>query len=360
LVLVALAGCSRRPPSPEPAPPPSHEVAAETTSRAPPRPPATGDLDAVSEGGSPPDGSAGDDDPMAIHYVTQADLLHLVPLPPAADDRAATRRDALLSYLVAPSPGHFNDGNRTLAHHATSRAKCLAGLKDVVLQTDEQRAICKGEPYMVPVYSNGDPKSAKVCIDQFEFPNQPCELPFVWGTPSEAEAMCRAQDKRLCTQQEWSLACSADPGGKAKWPYAYGEKLDLEICNTNTPHEAGPDGKAWRCYVHDATSTWNTCSTDTEPAGAFPQCKSRLGVYDQHGNVAEMMTRAEGGETFTQLKGSAFFYVDVAREPGKAPLHPERESYPDTCAYDPRWHVEKLSEALHCNYHLGFRCCKQL
>jgi hypothetical protein len=308
----------------------------------------------------PVDGGSAADDPMATHLMLQPDLIHLIPLAPPSDARSAAHRDALLAYLIAPTPGHFNDGNRALAHHAISRAKCLAGLGDDPIQTDAQRAACKGEKYMVPVYSNGDPRSAKVCIDQFEFPNQPCELPFVWGTPAEAETVCRVEGKRLCTQQEWSLACSADPAGKKKQSYAYGDKLDMAICNTSIPHEVGPDGKAWRCYVRDATTTWNTCSTDTEPAGAFPGCKSRLGVYDQHGNVAEMMTRAEDGEVFTQLKGSAFFYVDVAREPGKAALHPERESYPDTCWYDPRWHVEKLTESLHSNYHLGFRCCKDL
>jgi formylglycine-generating enzyme required for sulfatase activity len=297
---------------------------------------------------------------MDVHFMAQAELLALIPLPPLGDDRLTEHRASVLDYLVAPSPGHFNDGNAALAHHAISRDACLAGLKNVVLQTDAQRAQCKGEPYMVPVYANGDPKAARVCIDEFEFPDVPCELPFVWGSPSEAESMCKLQGKRLCTQQEWSLACSADPAGKSKSPYAYGDKLDMTICNTNKPHEAGPDGKAWRCNVRDAKSAWNTCSTDTEPGGSFPQCRSRLGVFDQHGNVAEIMTRAEGGEVFTQLKGSAFFYTDVAREPGKAPLHPERESYPDTCNYDPRWHVEKLSEAVHVNYHLGFRCCKQL
>jgi hypothetical protein len=368
VALVTAVACSRQPPAPEPAP--SARGARGTIllgSSARPKggdEAATGGDDGAEGPRSAPPSPSIDasprGDPMATHFMAQADLLRLVSLPALADERAAARRRSTLEYLIAPSPGHFNDGNRALAHHAISRDQCQAALAGTVVQTDEQREICKGEPYMVPVYTNGDPRSAKVCIDQFEFPSRPCELPFVWGTPSEAETMCRLEGKRLCTQQEWSNACSADPAGKQKWSYAYGDTLDLDICHTDEPHEAGPDGKAWRCLVRDAASTWSTCSTDTEPAGAFPRCRSRLGVYDQHGNVAEMMTRAEGDEVLTQLKGSAFFYVDVAREPGKAPLHPERESYPDTCNYDPRWHVERLKEALHCNYHLGFRCCKGL
>jgi hypothetical protein len=83
-------------------------------------------------------------------------------------------------------------------------------------------------------------------------------------------------------------------------------------------------------------------------------------VFDQHGNVAEEMFRKDGEAVWTQLKGSAWFYVDVGREPGKPAWHPERESYPDTCNYDPRWHVEELKKSLHVNYHLGFRCCKDV
>ncbi len=82
------------------------------------------------------------------------------------------------------------------------------------------------------------------------------------------------------------------------------------------------------------------------PSGSFPQCRSRLGVFDQHGNVAEAMTRAQGGVTWVQLKGSAFFY--------------DGKIYPDHCRYDPRWHVDPVDESWHTNYHLGFRCCRDV
>ena len=179
----------------------------------------------------------------------------------------------------------------------------------------------------------------------------------VWVTPTQAERVCQIAGKRLCTQDEWTLACKGDPAGGADRVYAYGDTLDLSICNTNKPHPFGPDGRNWICYVHDAESTWKTCETDTEGAGAFPQCRSRFGVYDQHGNVAEIMTRG----AFTQLKGSAFFYVDVARKHNEPqPKDAPRETYPDHCNYDPRWHVEPMDSALHVNYHLGFRCCKSI
>ena len=52
--------------------------------------------------------------------------------------------------------------------------------------------------------------------------------------------------------------------------------------------------------------------------------------------------------TVTQLKGSAFFYVDVAREHDRPqPKDAKRETYPDHCEYDPRWHVETIEHSGH-------------
>ena len=79
-------------------------------------------------------------------------------------------------------------------------------------------------------------------------------------------------------------------------------------------------------------------------------------MFDQHGNVAEIMTRRDrdDGKLYSQLKGSAWFYVEVARE-HDAPRPKGRETYPDHCAYSPRWHVEPMEDAWHANYHLGLR-----
>ena len=297
------------------------------------------------------------EDPMATHVETRAELLALVDIRPLTEAQfKVVRPDLFLNLNVGPAVTRMNQGNKAISHHAIGRQACLAGLKDVVIQTEEQRATC-GAPNMVPIYKKGDPKTAAYCVDVFEFPNKACELPFVWAAPTHAATMCAIQGKRLCTQQEWSFACRGDPSGGADTIYAYGNDLDLEICNTNKPR--GPNNK---CSTRDAQTTWATCSTDTEPSGAFPKCRSRFGVFDLHGNVAEEMTRREpDGTLVSQLKGSAFFYAEVARRhderqrPGPGP-----ETYPDHCNYDPRWHVEPMDGAWHVNYHLGFRCCKTL
>lgn len=296
-------------------------------------------------------------DATFLHATTEQ-LLALLSIPNV--ETSPPHLDLVLRSLVGPVPGRFNQGNPAGARHDITRSTCLEGLSGILLQTRDQRRTCQGIENMIPIYAGRDAASAKTCIDIFEFPNKPCELPLVWGTPSGAERLCALEGKRLCTEGEWNLACRGDPEGKSDRTFAYGDDLDLTICNTNKPHAKGKNGQ-WLCNPSSAQTTWATCATETEPSGSFPRCRSRFGVFDQHGNVAEMMTRlGTDGVVYTQLKGSAFFYVDVARKPTEVQKPGGRETYPDECTYDPRWHVEPLETAVHSNYHLGFRCCLSL
>ncbi|HEX8792400.1 MAG TPA: SUMF1/EgtB/PvdO family nonheme iron enzyme [Polyangiaceae bacterium] len=283
------------------------------------------------------------DDPMELHHESPDALRAL--MGDAAD----------LPLPVGGGPWRLGQGNRAISKHAIGRRTCMRNLADVTIQTPEQRERC-GAENMVPIWERGGSMaSASFCIDVFEFPDKPCELPFVFVTPAQADRICRAQGKRLCTQDEWNLACRGDPNGGADRVYAYGDDLDLQVCNTDKSRRNGP-----YCDVSSTEKLWTTCGTDTEPSGAFPRCRSRFGVFDQHGNVAEIMTRFElaDREVKTQLKGSAFFYVDVAKRPQDPGGYWTK--YPDHCNFDPRWHVEKLETSQHMNYHLGFRCCRSL
>jgi formylglycine-generating enzyme len=284
------------------------------------------------------------DDPMALHHEDPESL------------RALMGKAASLALPVGGGAWRIGQGNRSISHHAIGGRACLERLRDVVLQTPEQLARC-GEANMVPVWNKGSTRdTARFCIDVFEFPDKACELPFVFVTPPQAKRICEAQGKRLCTQDEWSLSCRGDPAGGPDRLYAYGDELDLTICNTDKSRL----GTSPVCDVSTEEKVGTTCGTNTEPAGSYPGCRSRFGVFDQHGNVAEIMTRFEpaDGEVKSQLKGSAFFYVDVAKKPSDPGGYWTK--YPDQCDFDPRWHVEKLEAAVHLNYHLGFRCCKSL
>jgi hypothetical protein len=300
-------------------------------------------IDAAEAAAEAPDATVPFDDPMALH-LDSPDAL-----------RALMGEAASVPFPVGGGAWHFSQGNRAIAHHSIGPKACMEGLKGVVLQTPEQRSRCGAEG-MVPVWERGgNIDTARYCIDVFEFPNKPCELPFVFITPTHAVKVCHAEGKRLCTQDEWNLSCRADPAGGADRVYAYGDEMDLAVCNTNKSRATGPT-----CDISSYEKLWSTCGTNTEPSGAFPRCRSRFGVFDQHGNVAEIMTRFEpaDGKMYTQLKGSAFFYVDVAKKPTDPGGYWTK--YPDQCNFDPRWHVEKLEESTHMNYHLGFRCCKTI
>ncbi|MBL8612842.1 MAG: SUMF1/EgtB/PvdO family nonheme iron enzyme [Myxococcales bacterium] len=353
-VLAAAAACrtaaTTSPAEPSPRPPASADARDATP---PPERPTSVQNAPIEDAG------AGDaapvEDPMAGHASTKDELRALFSIKELGPkERAVVLPESFLSQILgADDPRHVSQGNRAIAEHTISRAACLRGLAGVEIQTAEQRAACGGAENMVPVHFKD--KAATFCVDVFEFPNKACELPFVWVPPTYAKKLCELQGKRLCAQWEWQLACRGDPAGGPDRRYAYGDKLDLTACHTNKPHRKP-------CNTLAADKAWATCTTDTEPAGSFPQCRSRFGVFDLHGNVAEiMMRRDETGAVVSQLKGSAWFYTEVAHEPG-APPKPGSfvETYPDTCNFDPRWHVESIDTAWHVNYHLGFRCCKSV
>ncbi|MBI4509150.1 MAG: SUMF1/EgtB/PvdO family nonheme iron enzyme [Deltaproteobacteria bacterium] len=100
------------------------------------------------------------------------------------------------------------------------------------------------------------PGSPRFCIDMFEAPGQG-HLPLANVTLDEAREACSKAQKRLCTEEEWERACRGEEGAS----YPYGHAYKPNQCNAGAGHVAR--------------------------AGAFPECKSRLEVYDMVGNVAE-------------------------------------------------------------------------
>jgi sulfatase modifying factor 1 len=261
----------------------------------------------------------------------------------------------------------IGQGNPKPTHHPLTRAECL-----------ERRAHASrvapadlrcGAPNMVPLYDPAAGESAataKQCIDQFEFPNIECEYPVVWVRANEAQALCHALGKRLCDAHEWEGACAGavkSPDSEYAWGerrimmqylhnqhreivWSYGKEKNHALCATGS--KKGP-----KCLV----PTWNGCGSNDYPAGSFPECVSPLGVYDLNGNAAEHMnfprTPAElgsrGGSGETEMKGSWFIFLQA-------------EAHEDDCRWRaPDWHVTRVDDTnSHRNYHLGFRCCKDL
>lgn len=267
--------------------------------------------------------------------------------------------------IVEASP-LIGQGNPAISHHAMSRGECRA----IRARLDDEKVHPPCDRWhMVPLYDPGAGETAadaRVCMDRFEFPDVPCAYPVVYPTAREAALLCAAAGKRICDAHEWEGACAGalhTPDVEYAWgkprPYAtwlhnrtrqivwaYGPQKDHARCATGAV-------KSSRC----AGGGYTTCGTHTWPAGAFPECVSPLGVYDQHGNAAEHMNlplgpdelASRGGSGATEMKGSWFIF---ARE----------EAHEDDCRWRAKdWHPSALmAEDSHRNYHLGFRCCKDV
>ena len=270
---------------------------------------------------------------------------------------------ARVQAIFAASP-ILGQGNPAVARHPMKRSECRRIRAEAGL-VEERDPVCG--PDMVPIYdteAGETPDEARVCIDQFEFPDIPCEYPVVQVRAREAAELCQALGKRLCDAHEWEGACAGsvrppDVEYRWGWPrlqasyahnvkrekvWAYGPKKNHALCGTASPRSP-------KCLG----GGWTTCGSNTYPAGAFPACQSTFGVFDQHGNAAEHMSLPGApedlatGEGFTEMKGSWFVFSII-------------EAHEDDCRFRaPAWHETRVtSEQSHMNYHLGFRCCKDV
>jgi formylglycine-generating enzyme required for sulfatase activity len=266
---------------------------------------------------------------------------------------------------IMKSSDWMSQGNPKVSQRAMTRAECRERRR-ARGRLPEPDARC-GAANMV-LLRGSDPSQASTlsCIDQYEFPNVPCEYPVVWVRADEANALCRALDKRLCDAHEWEGACAGavkDPRTEYRWGerrvemehfhnlereivWAYGPEQNHALCATGSRKSA-------KCHAGGFT----LCGTNDYPAGSFPECVSPLGVYDQHGNVAEHMSLpmkhgelgSLGGSGVTEMKGSWFIFR-------QSPAHQ------DDCRFRaPGWHASKITDPnSHRNYHLGFRCCRDV
>ncbi len=220
----------------------------------------------------------------------------------------------------------LGQGNPSLTIHPMTRGECW-NARALASELAEASPACR-KPNMVALFDRERGESAddaELCIDQFEFPNLPCEYPVVHVRAREAALLCKAVGKRLCDAHEWEGACagSVRPAereyawGRARSEmmrlhnqsrervWAYGEAPDRNMCAMGSSKTAGCGGG------------YRRCGSNTYPSGAFPKCVSSFGVYDQHGNAAEHMNlplrpdelARHGRLGHTEMKGSWFIFA---------------------------------------------------
>ncbi|MCX6128838.1 MAG: hypothetical protein NTX25_07215 [Proteobacteria bacterium] len=237
--------------------------------------------------------------------------------------------------------------------------------------------IC-GAAYMAPLYDPARQKAsdAKVCIDQFEFPSVPCEYPVVWTRASEAVDICEAMGKRICDAHEWEGACDgaleepdyAFESFKNESPEAQLRSRRLahnRIADKNPIYSYGKERKKGICGMNsikdDACNggDWQHCGSNTYPAGSFPDCKSALEVFDLHGNAAEHMNIPSKPEEMASHPSKTLGYTEMK---GSWFIFDKYQAHPDHCRWRaPFWHGTKIkAKDSHANYHLSFRCCKDI
>jgi hypothetical protein len=326
-----------------------------------PPPPSASVPPSASTSLPPPDDSIDDYDLDALTIAEQREaMLKKMRRVLALDDAALTKVREIVT-----SSDWMSQGNPKISQHPMSRSECRERRRAAPkLAKPDPR--CQAANMVVLEETNPNVVGPLACIDQYEFPNIVCEYPVVWVRADEASDLCHALGKRLCDAHEWEGACAGavkSPNEEYAWGsnrllmehlhnssrdivWAYGPKQNHALCATTSK-------KSPKCLAGGFT----LCGTNDFPAGAFPECVSSLGVYDQHGNAAEHMNfpmkpeelGSRGGTGETEMKGSWFIF-------NQAPAHP------DDCRFRaPRWHVSPITDKnSHRNYHLGFRCCKDL
>jgi hypothetical protein len=273
----------------------------------------------------------------------------------------------------------IGQGNPAVTRHPVTSQQCTTMLQQQSVQYGNSvfERICGGK-FMAPLFDpqQGSAEGAKACIDQFEFPNIPCTYPVVWVKAREAAQMCEAEDKRICDAHEWEGACA---GSLQPADYGFnlyqGEKPGVAIQHMRTAHNLtdfgskswsyGPDYKRGVCATGSAKTpgcpggNWQLCGSNTYPAGEFPVCHSPSGVYDLNGNVAEHMNLPLTAGQMASLGSQELGYTEMK---GSWFIFDSYRAHADWCRWRaPFWHGTRvMANDSHANYHLGFRCCKNV
>lgn len=153
------------------------------------------------------------------------------------------------------------------------------------------KTIC--ERFEKPSKCVGRKVHKRYCIDEYEYPNKKGERPKVNFRFPDAQALCAAEGKRVCTETEWTMACE----GPEYKPYPYGYVRDPKTCNGDRPYiepkVTGHDEKG-APFMAFASKDERVRSEELErlwqgvPSGSQPKCVSDYGVWDMPGNADEL------------------------------------------------------------------------
>jgi formylglycine-generating enzyme required for sulfatase activity len=334
--------------------------------------------------------------------------------------RILTQTPQLTRNIGTEDPNVLHGPNNSW--HMASRQQCIN--KGKIKANPKFENICKAK-WMAPI-PNGASQSvdhASVCIDQFEFPNLPCEYPVVWSTSGNAQQICESMGKRLCNAHEWEGACagsveqnnpyrfslaagqrraSYNRAREKTWAFSWLQSLAKTtetrgLCGVYTstdpeismPMRSNPSDyysaigtshiliptlkpepkKYIDCNPGAPTTAQvvNTCGTNTWPSGFKDQCATENGVYDMHGNVAEAVSLPTSQAGIFHGNGSnakANLAATTTEHKGSFFVYRGQyaDLYPDDCRVRQPGEHNKGSVSTNpmAFYQEGFRCCKDV
>jgi formylglycine-generating enzyme required for sulfatase activity len=181
----------------------------------------------------------------------------------------------------------------------------------------------------------GRRRPMRFCIDRYEFPNQKGVYPAVMVDFVQAQTACKAEGKRLCSDQEWTFACE----GTELRPYPYGFQRDATACNIDRPYRL-PDLQAFS-QSRDISSELSRLDQRVQ-SGSMGRCVSPFGVYDMTGNVDEWVVNKEAADSPVDERTS-----DISGLKGGY-FGPVRDRCRPMTTDHNRWFRF---------YQVGFRCC---
>jgi formylglycine-generating enzyme required for sulfatase activity len=196
-----------------------------------------------------------------------------------------------------------------------------------------KKTIC--HEFQAPSKCVGQKEHRRYCIDRYEYPNKKGERPEVMHHFPEAQHLCAAQGKRVCTETEWTMACE----GPTYKPYPYGYVRDPTKCRGDRPyrfpHVKTTVSKDKAAAHKELERLW-----DGVVSGSQPACVSDYGVYDMPGNADELASSETPPphSTFDNVTTGGP-WLDGVRNQCRPKIYTHNEGF--------RY------------YYLSFRCCEE-
>ncbi len=198
------------------------------------------------------------------------------------------------------------------------------------------------EEYVVELDAQGNesPHSPYDVVDGLvvRAKSAPDVVPQGYISQVEATAACNAAGKRLCSADEFHLACEG-PDPSNWYPYGGDTRIPGD-CNEGKgsmmPVLFGSSSADWT-YADFNDPRLNQIDGGLAPTGTYPHCESPFGLYDCVGNLHEWGSDPPDPSGHGRFRGG--FYGDAELN-GHGCLYV-------TSAHDPTYH----------DYSPGFRCC---